>query len=106
MSPSQKLSQIMNDIIQLYLSKNCPTTWDINNGLCDSFANEVIDKFLEEYPDSKIQEVWFEEHCLILFDGRYYDAECLKGVTNWRNIPLFLNRKKTREQVLRERKSY
>lgn len=81
-----------------------PTTWDINNGECEDWANRVALRV------KATEVVWLDEfdeevsHCAALIDGRWYDAECLDGVDDWQDLPLVRNKGRTREEVLAERK--
>ena len=76
-----------------------PHPWDINNGLCEDFTNEVCqlvpeaEEWVSDFPD----EIG---HTFIYWHRRYYDAECLDGVTDYLQLPIFLNQNKTREQVV------
>jgi hypothetical protein len=45
----------------------------------------------------------YPAHCILKFRSRYYDAECVKGVKDWRQLPCILNKGKGREAVLKER---
>lgn len=82
------------------------TAWDVNNGLCEEFAERVTDRLAgadvrwlcDEAPGSDAPA-----HCVVVFHGRYYDAECPEGVPDWRRLPIVRNKDKTREQVLAER---
>jgi hypothetical protein len=87
-----------------------PTAWDINNGLCEAFAQDVLEICGGETRDC--YGLWLDEipgfvgdgdHYVIYFAGKYYDAECPNGVDDWHDIPLIRNKDKTREEVLAER---
>lgn len=86
-----------------YLSKrhHGPFPWDINNGLCEDFA-EAICKLVPEA--QAVDIVTFEgtddedangyllleySHFWILWEGKHYDAECTKGVVKHRDLPFF-----------------
>lgn len=83
-----------------------PTTWDINNGYCEEWAEAVAQKI----PQAEV--VWLDQydeelaHCAILHRGKYYDAECLEGVINWKDLPLVKNQNKSRAEVLEERQGH
>lgn len=82
------------------------TTWDINNGHCEDFADAV------ESRCPSVSVIWLEDsepslnHCVIRFQGRYYDAECIDGVEHPSQLPIAMNMSKTRPQVLSERRAY
>lgn len=80
--------------------------YDINNGLCDCFATDIekdvteaIGLWLEEI-DSKYEDL---SHCVIVYQGRYYDAECPDGVEKVEELPFFKNKNKTRDEVIAEK---
>jgi hypothetical protein len=78
--------------------------WDINNGSCEEWAWYVVDRL------QGAELVWLDEilgpaHCIVRYHGRLYDAECHKGVKNWKYLPVIKNKRKTREQVIAARKS-
>jgi hypothetical protein len=93
-----------------YLSKkrHDATTWDINCGYCEDFANEVCDIFPEaetfDLGESDNPESFFDyAHTAVRYNSRYYDAECIEGVPDWKMLPIVKNKGKTRTQVLKER---
>lgn len=96
----------MNKITNIILSlrkkwkKQGFTPFQINNGNCDIFANEVITK-LGGYSDI-LYDVCTENfvkfgeligHIWITYKGKYYDVECPNGVKDWKKLPIF-NREK------------
>lgn len=80
-----------------------PILWDINNGYCEEFAEAVC----ERLPGASLE--WLDDigyevnHCVVEYDGKYYDAECFGGVTNAAELPIFTNFGKSRWQVFQER---
>ena len=82
-------SMALQDLIRAYGDNS----HDINNGLCDYFASDlilsltIIDKAAEclATPD----ETDLPGHYWVKVDGRYYDAETLFGVPDWRELPIF-----------------
>jgi hypothetical protein len=98
---------------------NLSDSWDINNGSCEEWAQYVV----ERLPGAEL--VWLDQiaqpemwdtsdpdqsyflgpsHCIVRYRGRLYDAECHNGVKNWKSLPIFENKRKTREQVIAARK--
>lgn len=60
-----------------------PQVWDINNGYCEEWAYRVADLVPEAFP------VWMDEdHCVLVYRGRYYDADCLDGVDDVDDLPM------------------
>lgn len=79
-----------------------PTTWDINNGLCDQWAEKVEELLPDAIADW--EEINDNDHCSIYYNGKVFDAECWEGVTTAKQLPIHKNSKRTRLQVLTERK--
>ena len=74
---------------------NFPLPWDINCGYCNEFAGNIEKKCLEAEvacPSYYLEEDEADEyqiHDFILFNGKFYDAECIDGVNDWRDLPIF-----------------
>jgi hypothetical protein len=84
--------------------------YDINNGLCDQFAFDIMKKIEgSEYfwGDELEDEFWGMEkahgikrwgeehgfgHCFIVFEGRYYDSEAPEGVDHPKDLPFYIKR--------------
>lgn len=85
-----------------------PTPWDINNGLCDEFADTVVGIVKERYPKEKVDAPDLREygapeevaHVPVVWRGKFYDAECIKGVKDWKKLPLVVNRKLPRPKAI------
>lgn len=96
------LQRAMRSATRLFL-REVPTTWDINNGLCEDWAETVCADFAEA------EAVWLDSfdaeanHCAVRCFDRWYDAECLDGEEDWRELPFWKNRNRSREAVLLER---
>ena len=82
-----------------------PTTWDINNGWCDTWAERVADIIGGEaiWLDTLPGYDFDTSHCALSLDRKWYDAESLDGVDDWRQLPIYVNLEKTREEVLKAR---
>lgn len=82
------------------------TTWDINNGLCESFGMEVEYR-CDEAGIEGVNGFWMDDgiinHYILEYNFRLYDAECIDGVDEIDELPIFVNAGKKRDQVLRER---
>lgn len=78
-----------------------PATWDINCGWCEEWANAVEKKVPGAVAD------WYDindnDHCLVVYEGRYYDAECPQGVDKPEDLPIYNNAGRTRLTILTER---
>jgi len=80
-----------------------PNAYEINNGLCEEFAMSVIGvgfgiALWQDELDQVTPLTWGEvkeeiegycHHCFILYNGKFYDAECPEGVTHPKDLPLF-----------------
>ena len=74
---------------------------EVNSGLCEEFATDLSERlpgsevvYTENYVD------WDSEdypggHAWVEFQGKYYDAECLDGVSDWLSLPFFQRRLQT-----------
>ena len=78
--------------------------WDINNGLCEEFTNNVVNRVPEaqelteiDCGDSKhnplgddgYPESIHAGHSWVYYKGKHYDAETLHGVDDPHNLPIF-----------------
>lgn len=70
------------------------TPYEINNGLCEEFAMDIIDRMggykkdLFELCDGNFSED-LPGHVWIYYRGKHYDAETPHGVKSWKMLPLF-----------------
>jgi hypothetical protein len=89
------------------------TPYDVNQGRCGAFAQLIVDEVPEaEYfyvgtldpraPDPEGTTPYDCAHAYVKWRGKYYDAECISGVKDWRRLPAIKNRDKSRTRVLRE----
>jgi len=86
-----------------------PTAWDINNGMCEDWAQEAVRRVGGEEADlaSLRYEMFglpdgiFEDvaHIVLLLDGRFYDAQDIEGVDDPRQLQLV--RGVSRQQFVR-----
>ena len=71
------------------------TTWDINNGLCEDFGETVIEHVPDaecDWADALLDDDDAPAHYVVIWHDRYYDAECVEGVDNVRDLPIFAQR--------------
>lgn len=69
--------------------------YDINCGQCEEWAGRVE----ELVGDSVTVHDPDECHVFIEHGGKFYDAECPEGVTDWRRLPIFANKGRSRQEV-------
>lgn len=92
--------------IQYFLKAYDESPYQINCGLCEEFATDVLKRLGHPYkdetdercmlwhdnmPDCTEEEAAHWSHCFIKWDGKFYDSECPEGVTEWRKLPIFVN---------------
>ncbi len=91
---AEELERILRDVRDKLLtepvSPRVEDPADINRHYCQYVAQEVIDRL-----DDDVEVEILEDggrgfaHTWIAHGGRHYDAECVDGVTNYRNLPFF-----------------
>jgi hypothetical protein len=61
-----------------------PIVYDINNGQCEEWAYAAAELIPEAFP------AWMDEdHCVLVYRGRFYDADCPDGVDDVEDLPMF-----------------
>jgi hypothetical protein len=118
-----KITKTIRKTIPRFLKENSlggiwlDDPYDINCGLCEDFAQEVIQQ-IAGGETSTLFMVWIEDlkgtpfpdasHAVICWKNgnkyMYFDAECPEGTSDVRKIPAMANQKKTREEVIEARK--
>jgi hypothetical protein len=108
-----------------HLRHDPPIPYDVNCGGCEDFAMAVLSRLeqatglapgtllrVSALPDgSEVEMFWLEEleelaevdppnHCILRFDGRFYDAERPEGCARVTELPIFTGR--SRELALAE----
>lgn len=70
--------------------------YDINCGQCEEWANRV-----QELAGEHDVTVHDSDACHIFveYGGRFYDAECPQGVDRWKQLPIFVNKGRSRQDV-------
>ena len=97
------------------ISYESPKPYDINCGDCRPFGMDVENKipgselvwssdmpdfqgpqFDDEFNERDVYDPDDPEadHAFIKYNGKYYDAECVDGVCNWRELPIYVNNRK------------
>jgi len=66
---------------------------NINNGECEDFAMTIIERmggYTEELREGTPDfDSVLPGHYWIEYKGKYYDAECPSGVSDWHKLPVF-----------------
>jgi hypothetical protein len=81
------------EIIAFYISEYGIDPYEINNGSCEEFADDVIDALESDgitgAEMSGTPTFELPGHYWVDYNGKSYDAECPDGVDNWRKLPIF-----------------
>lgn len=91
-TPAPDLTQLIRQVRGEYLARRGPS-YDINDGACGIFAEEVIRRFQDAHPQEKPpQIVWLADiysmpnykelinHAVILYRGYYFDSDVPEGM--------------------------
>jgi hypothetical protein len=62
------------------------TPYEINTGHCIDFANETFYMARDFGIKTEIRFNDRAGHSWIEYEGKHYDAEAPKGISNWRNL--------------------
>jgi hypothetical protein len=97
------------------------TPYQVNNGSCDSFADDLLNSFGdgqaiwgEDFPSKFEPYMTLEDiervggHCFFFIEGLYFDAECVNGVDNPALLPFYqrvMSGKDNYERAKRERRN-
>lgn len=74
-----------------------PTPADINGGFCEMWADEALRALKKAGIEGTGDCVWIEDrgkewqefaHCVLFFDGKYYDSETLDGAKSINGIKM------------------
>jgi len=83
----------MKEILQAVTDSFETTPYEINNGLCESWAIDVQEALKTTGHRVGIWETVFAladtTHVFLQIDGKFYDAECLDGVDSYMQLPIF-----------------
>ena len=83
----------MKTILQAVTDAFEETPFEINNGCCEEWALEAQAALEVTEHKVGIWETVFgladTNHVFLQIDGRFYDAECLDGVDNYMQLPIF-----------------
>src|SRR6185295_2111880 len=84
--------EILNKLNAEFI-EDCGSAYEINNGSCEEWADEAFSRL--EQLDIKV-ELWatpyfFADttHSFIRVNGKFIDAECLEGVDDHNDLPIF-----------------
>ena len=119
MEPVRTVEMVTQVIIETlpHFLQRVEDPYDINCGLCEDFANSVVDQLGGE--TDKMCVVWIEDiidtpypdaaHAVVRLESDeryiYFDAECPGGVRDLCEVPAMANQKRTRAEVITERQN-
>lgn len=83
----------MKEILQAVTDSFEETPYEINNGLCESWAIDVQEALKAKPYRVAIWETVFcladTTHVFLQINGKFYDAQCLDGVESYMHLPIF-----------------
>ncbi len=87
----------MRQVTAAMLADGYSSAYEINNGGCEEWANEVAALLANTTrPEDHAVETWETvfgyadtSHVFLCIDGKFYDAECPEGVDDFTKLPLF-----------------
>lgn len=99
-TPCQRVSVTLSadmkvgDVVKRLVNAYGATPFQINNGNCDYFANDLAEALkaiglTKVFHDETPNLAEFPGHCWIVCNGKCYDAESPTGVSRWRQLPIF-----------------
>jgi hypothetical protein len=87
--------------------------YDINNGDCEEFADEIVKKIKRariEWGDENLElfgpEHEPECHCYIVYKGKYYDAEEPYGVESPAKLPVYFRQALQNNRAIKANLAY
>jgi hypothetical protein len=100
------IGKVIDKLVQTYYNLYQVSINDINCGLCQDFAQDLVNIFQERW-GYELDSYWGDDllatelnldwedvpyidaHCFVFFEGKYYDSECSEGVVDWKQLPIF-----------------
>lgn len=92
------ITQAVEALVELYEKLYQVDAYHINCGLCEDFGADLKSLFPEaisdwgDYFTNKDEDDDVEKymyHCIVFYQGKYYDSEHPQGVENFRDISAF-----------------
>lgn len=79
-----------NSLLDEDITPEINEPYDINNGFCLLFAENVEER-LKEVVNVKISHLTLmnHNHYWITYNKKHYDAEAVNGVDNWEDLPFW-----------------
>jgi hypothetical protein len=84
-----------------------PNYSHINDSFCGVFSGYVCEMYGDQVEELCEEDVGiskkYTEHWFIKYQGKYYDAECIEGVIDPKDLPLFKFVLKKQNRTLKEK---
>lgn len=83
------LREVRDTLLSNPVSPRVETAADINNHYCRYVAETIAERVSEACDVTILEDGGGYAHVWLACEGRHYDAECVEGVTDYRNLPFF-----------------
>ena len=93
---ARPIQEVIPELVKLYVEVFGVSAYKINQGLCEDFANDVCELVTgaeahwgDELIDGDEDQYQFGYHCIVWYDGLYFDSEHPTGELDFRNMSAF-----------------
>lgn len=93
------ITEAITELAKIFLEVYATDAYDINRGMCENFAEsieELVPGAVAAWGDTLLGEDYVDDdfdrygyHCVIVYEGRYYDSQHPQGVDDFRDISAF-----------------
>jgi len=93
--PTDNITEAIERLVELYAAEYDVDAYHTNCGQCEDFANDIVELFPEavaEWGDGLCDADEVDQymyHCILLYQGKFYDSEHPQGVEDFRSISAF-----------------
>lgn len=95
--PPLAITEVIEMLVRLYTWVFGTTAYSINSGLCEEFAHDVAAiipgaeaLWGDEVADPAVDDLdTYAYHCIVRYDGRFYDSEHPQGVADFRDMTAY-----------------
>lgn len=84
--------QVIKTVISNVIKQMGMSPYEINNSRCEDFALKIASKVkgaVDVCTENFVEFGSLPGHVWILFERKHYDAECIDGVDNFLELPIF-----------------
>ena len=86
-------NQAMRKVTKKFADEEGISPYEINNGYCVEWAEEVLELLRNTHHKVELWETPFgyadTTHAFVRINGKFYDSECLEGVDDHMELPIF-----------------